>query len=482
VECHLLRSAGAMKRLLWIGVLLGACHYGLPNDDAHNDAHPDLGIAGGVDAAQSPEAGPTIEIGEPLATQVYRGALPVTLFAGSPNSPLVEVGIDVAGHAELVCENWPAVPRVQCGKTLSVWDLGLPDGAIPVRAWAKDGAGRVAWAEVTIQVHPYQRPRWEFMGMAAVNTPVVSDGLVLAPMEYLYALRPADGSLAWKFGPADADIFNRAKGVVAAGGRAFVVGYGRITALALPAGTVVWDIAAPAGQMSAPVLDQQGHVVVASSHSDLYAYDPATGALAWSFVVPGTTDHIPPIAPVLAPDGSLYERTPDRTLFHVTATGTQLGTALAITEPWVNGVFVDATSGGTIYVSGDHGVRAMSLDGVTRWTWASSGKVLDPARAGAGGRLFVAAQADRFAALDAATGAPLWEHPAAELIRGTPYQAPGGSVYAGILGTGFAYLLDSAGTVVDEYPYCENPDGFAAGPGGQIFCTRDVVITALATP
>ena len=372
-----------------------------------------------IDAAD----GPTVVIEEPTGAGELRGSIPIRLRVGSPAAPLAEVGVEVAGTRRILCTDWPPVPALLCGGELSVWELGLGAGEHALLAWATDGAGRTATAAVTLRVRPWLRPRWEFTGDAIVHPLALAGDLVLAPSDQLYALDAATGAERW-------------------------------------------SVPTPGVVTSAPVLDGAGHVVLATSHSDLYAYHP-DGALAWSLELPSAGDRAPAIVPVVAPDGTLYQQlVGQREAWHVSAAGARLD-VLPLPEAWTSALTVAA--GGTVLVAADDGLHAV-LPGGGDWFHATAGRVLEPARLDADGRIYFAAEGEAAFALEPG-GAVAWTLPFPELIKGTPFAA-GGLVYVGVLGTEFAHVVDRAGAPVEELPYCGQPDGFVADAAGRVFCTR----------
>jgi outer membrane protein assembly factor BamB len=457
--------------LLMIAGCIGGC-----SDDADLSGAPDAD----ADAAVPPETadGPSVRFEEPIATQEYRGLIPVQLHIDSPVAGLREAGVEIAGRRHVLCGDWPIVAGLTCGGGLGVWEEELAAGVHPLRAFATDEAGHTATAEMTVTVRPYTRPRWEFAAKLSIAPPVIAGDLVLAAGDKLYALDRDDGALRWTYDPDVGGPFDGMEGVVADSERAYAVtsrdGNELLLALDLATGSVLWEVSLPGVVYARPVFDGAGHIVVADSASDLLAYT-RDGALAWSLDLPNNGDHIPANQPVVAPDGTIFEIPASRDLLvHATPDGALLDT-IELADDWHSGVAIAAD--GTIYASDDDGLRVYGADGALLRLFATPGHVVEPVRFGSDHRVYLAAEFGGIFVLDT-DGALLWQIPMPDLIRGTPFEAPDGSIFIGALGRGLAYRYDASGSLLDELPFCDQPEGYTAA-GDLLICTRHTRIYAL---
>jgi outer membrane protein assembly factor BamB len=444
------------------------------------DASPPDGDIDADAAVPPPDAadGLAVSFDDPVEAQEYRGLIPVQIRIDSPLAALREAGVEIEGTRHVLCSDWPVVLGLRCGGGLGVWEEELAAGVHTLRAFATDVAGHTATAEMAVTVRPYVRPRWEFAAKLAIEPPVIAGDVVLAPADKLYALGRDDGALRWTYDPDLGGPFDSIRGVVADEARAYAVtsrdAAEVLVALDLATGAVAWEVTLPGVELARPVFDGEQHIVIADTASDLQAYT-RDGALAWSVDLAGNGDHIPAHQPVIGPDGTIFEMPPGAdALVHISAAGSVLET-IPLEHDWHSGFTI--ADDGAIYSADDDGLRVYAAGGGLLRFLPTPGHVVEPVRFGTDHRVYLAAELGGVFVLGA-DGSVLWDLPMPDLLRGTPFEAPDGTLFIGALGRDLAYRYTTAGAQLDEYPYCDQPDGFTAD-SDLVICTRHARIYAM---
>jgi len=430
-----------------------------------------------ADADAAP-AGLSVRFDDPVSTQEYRRVIPILLVVDSPDAGLRETGIEINGVRKVLCSDIPIVANLHCGGDVGVWESGLTAGPQVLRAFATDEAGHTATAEITVMVRPYIRPTWVFEAELGFEPPVITPDLVLAPADKLYALDRNVGRVRWSYDPDVGGPFDGVQGVVADDSHAYAVTARDreelLLSFDLRTGEIAWQVELPDVVYSRPVFDGDGHIVFANADGDLSAYT-RTGALAWQLDVDSRGSRIPAPQPVVGVDGTIYV-TPagyDR-IVHVDPAGGLLG---RFTTADVYHFALAVADDGRMVSSDDDGLRIYGRDGALARHVATAGLVPGPARFGTGGRIFFAAEHVGAFVLDA-DGAPVWNVPMPDLLRGTPFEAPNGSIFIGALGPDVTYQYDRDGHRLEEIPYCEEPEGYTAD-GNLVVCTRHARVYAI---
>ena len=259
------------------------------------------------------------------------------------------------------------------------------------------------------------KPKWEFTaGNAVYSTPDVSGDLVVfgSTDGNVYALKAANGKEAWRY--------STSRPIVAcpriADGKVYIgSSEGVFRALNLNSGKLVWEFDGLSGFMETRPLVYKDKVIAGAWDEHLYAFDAASGKLAWKWKGDRRGTLLSPAAcwPVAAHD-KVFVVAPDR---RMTA--------------------IDAKSGEQLWRTGDYGVResiALSQDqsriyarAMNNYFYAFSTTAPRPEKvweldahfgydinsamlAEKDGVLFYGTKNGRLFALDARTGALKWEH------------------------------------------------------------------------
>lgn len=200
-------------------------------------------------------------------------------------------------------------------------------------------------------------------GLSGSSWPGISvngDSIYLANMSHVYALRPSDGSMIWRF-PAEAT---------------------------------------QATFFAEPVL-ADGQLIVGDYKNILHSLNPATGAENWSFEAKGQW-----IASPLVMDGIIYAPNADQNLYVLDKTGNILWTFTADRALWSQPV----GNGDTIYLAAmDHNLYALDKDtGNRKWVTDLGGAVVYSPTLSPDGVIYVANLAREVIAIDSTDGEILW--------------------------------------------------------------------------
>ncbi|MBJ6765541.1 PQQ-binding-like beta-propeller repeat protein [Myxococcaceae bacterium JPH2] len=143
--------------------------------------------------------------------------------------------------------------------------------------------------------------KWKYAaGESLATVPVVADGLVLVVSESdtLFAVKADDGQWAWQYRrdpPSGFTIHGACRPLVHDETAYLGFSDGYLVALKTSDGSVTWEKSLAGGGTefldvdTTPVLDEAGHLYVASYKGGLYALDAETGDLVWNTAVEGIT-------------------------------------------------------------------------------------------------------------------------------------------------------------------------------------------------
>lgn len=219
-----------------------------------------------------------------------------------------------------------------------------------------------------------------------------------------------------------------------------------------------WTFNTPGGgdvRSSSAVVN--GILYVGSYTSRVYALNPNTGALLWSYLTGSSVASSPALA-----NGVVYVNSADENVYALDAqTGAKLwsyttGGGVYSSPAIVNGV---------VYVGSDDGdVYALDADtGTKLWSYETGGPIMYSSPAVADGVVYVGSSDSKVYALKARTGAKLWSYAAKDMVRSSPAVANGlvyvgsddGTLYALNAGTGAKVWSYVAGAV-DSSPAVAN--------------------------
>ncbi|QSQ26200.1 PQQ-binding-like beta-propeller repeat protein [Pyxidicoccus parkwayensis] len=143
--------------------------------------------------------------------------------------------------------------------------------------------------------------KWKYSaGESLATVPVVADGLVLvaSQSDTLFAVKAADGVWAWQYrrDPPPGFTIRGASTPLVHEGTAYV-GFsdGFVVALSLADGSATWEKALSGTGTefldvdTQPVINEAGHLFVASYKNGIYALEADTGDMLWNTAVGGVT-------------------------------------------------------------------------------------------------------------------------------------------------------------------------------------------------
>jgi outer membrane protein assembly factor BamB len=235
-------------------------------------------------------------------------------------------------------------------------------------------------------------------------------------------------------------------------------GNGRLAALSMKNGRIMWTHAVPPGTESSPVV-WNGDVYFGSQDGTVYALRAKTGHVVWTYHASGAVK----AGPTIGDNGRLYfgdyagrvyslnART-GRPAWVVGTSGTQLG--------FGSGTFYStpAVAFGRVYIGNtDNFMYSFSArTGQLAWRTGTGNYVYSsPAVAntpGLGPTVYVGSYDGRMYALDARSGAVRWSHSTGGAIDGSP-QIIGGDVFFSDLRTKATYAVDArTGRTVFTFP------------------------------
>jgi outer membrane protein assembly factor BamB len=242
--------------------------------------------------------------------------------------------------------------------------------------------------------------RWRFRAADSVKDAIaVAGDLVVAPSQdgVLHGIQLSDGSERWRFTPGTS-----VTAPFVEGGQVFVTdGRGIVHGLDLATGAERWHSSEVLDSATSPTAGD-GLVIIGTIGGELVALDTSSGARRWRVKVSAAAVHEPAFN-----DGTVYVTAGDGTIEAIRAVdGTQI---------WRINVGADPTgtpsvSGGIVYVgsrSSESGGRLRALDAATGATlWQTDEPWLSPSVSGG---MAVSGRDDgQIVALDARTGAERW--------------------------------------------------------------------------
>jgi outer membrane protein assembly factor BamB len=260
------------------------------------------------------------------------------------------------------------------------------------------GPGRTG----TSDAGPVGRPvfHWRFRAGDSVKDAIAIAGdLVVAPSQdgVLHGIQLSDGSERWRFAPGTS-----VTAPFVEGGQVFVTdGHGIVHGLDLATGAERWHSSEVFDSATSPTAGN-GLVIIGTGGGELVALETSTGARRWRVKVSAAAVHEPAFA-----DGTVYVTAGEGTIEAIRAVdGTQI---------WKINVGADPTgtpsvSGGIVYVgsrSSESGGRLRALDAATGATlWQADEPWLSPSVSG--GMVVSGRDDGQIVALDARSGAERW--------------------------------------------------------------------------
>lgn len=261
------------------------------------------------------------------------------------------------------------------------------------------------------EVHTVRKDNGHRLGMqrfgdAIEGTPVLAREQLIIPISWggkaLVAVTLRTGNVSWvrKGAPVEAGLLYTDDLVIAADIENMVRAFNAAD------GSVRWEfqIPGPGAVHAAPVLTEDGNVIVADDQGTVVALDSRTGRLAWS-VFTG----LPVYSPGASYEGMvLLSGTRGRLLSLSARDGTPRWT-YAVADSTIR-FSAPSVAQGRAYLAGSDGVvRAIRLgDGVCIWTFQTKSSFA-AAPLSTGGVVYVGGLDRKLYALDSATGTLLWE-------------------------------------------------------------------------
>lgn len=262
-------------------------------------------------------------------------------------------------------------------------------------------------------------------GLGVQSSPAVAGGFVYAGSwdGSLYAFNATDGSQGWNYTTGDGVISSP----VVAGGLVYTGSNdGTVYALDAETGEPAWEFITGGERVISSPAVAGGVVYIGSGSGDLYALDAVNGTVLWNYTTNGPVHSSPAIA-----GGVVYFGSDDGNIYALSASGGSL-----LWNSTTGGAVRSspAVADGVVYVGSDDG-RLYALDavnGTSLWSYEAGGEIY-ASPAVADGVIYCGSLGfwNNFFALDAATGALLWDYTFEEhSVYGSP-AVSGGIVYVG---------------------------------------------------
>jgi outer membrane protein assembly factor BamB len=254
---------------------------------------------------------------------------------------------------------------------------------------------------------------------------------------------------------------------------------GLLTRLDLATGNVLWEVPVSGGNRSAPTIISGVQVVFGTDalpNGWVYGYDLVTGGKLWGLSLDG------------APSATSFDGVD---ALHFATVGNHLGGGnqyvrldRAGIQNWKVGAPnqsrtcpVILRSGLLIYGGGSFNQSITAIrasDGGTVWSFNTGGEVYMEPSLGPGGRILATSRSERIFALNASTGAKLWEA-AVGAEPGTPICDAVGRVYVGARGGRVLAFNGSTGIKLWEMTHGETSDNsiLTLDNQGFIWCGGD---------
>jgi outer membrane protein assembly factor BamB len=211
-----------------------------------------------------------------------------------------------------------------------------------------------------------------------VHSPAIGfDGTIyISDQKYLYALNP-DGSQKWKSQVSESDCIPP---VIGHDGTIYVTAmYGNIVRAFRPDGNDKWSTSLVGRWSTSPSIGPDATVYVGSEDNNLYAIRPSDGNIEWKFITGGTVHNI-----FIAYDGTIYITASDHNLYAINRNGTLKWKLSDLWGQQWGAIGPD----GTLYVTYDNGLVAISRLGNIKWYYGSVSAVAYPPSVGQDGTIY----------------------------------------------------------------------------------------------
>jgi outer membrane protein assembly factor BamB len=308
-------------------------------------------------------------------------------------------------------------------------------------------------------------PIWSYTtGGSIYSSPAVADGRVFIgscdPGEF-YALNATTGALIWSY-QAGYSVFSDP---VVAGGKVYVGSDNELYAFNVITGTKTWsyDFGMGGAVESSPAV-ASGIVYVGSDNHNVYALNATNGAYIWNY----TTDTGFPVSssPAVA-SGMVYVGDDESKVYALNATTGALvwsyktGWSGPVIHPpfdwpvWSSpAVYDDKVFAG----SQDHNVYALNAStGALVWNY-TTGRAVASSPAVADGKVFVGSDDCKVYALNASTGALVWSYKTGDRVSSSP-AVVGGRVFVGSEdGKVYAFGLPTYDVTIKAHCITESAD------------------------
>lgn len=315
-------------------------------------------------------------------------------------------------------------------------------------------------------LHPPFRVGWRFGGNALIEFPPVIDGHVMYFIDdgaTAKAVNTKNGKQIWK---THLGTLSAASPAIAAHQKLIVVpilsdhgsspGGGRVAALSMKTGHVVWSRSIPSGTESSPLVS--GHsVYLGDQAGTVYGLNLKNGHVEWTFQASGAVKGGPALSGGLLYFGDYAGRAyairalNGHRVWSTSTSGSQFGFGSG------NFYSTPAVAFGRVYMGNTDGFMYSFAagNGALAWSHSTGAYVYaSPSVAdvpGAGPTVYEGSYNGEFYAFNARSGAVRWAHPSGGRISGSS-TIVNGVVYYSVLGTRHTIGLNAANGHV-EYSY-----------------------------
>jgi outer membrane protein assembly factor BamB len=270
-------------------------------------------------------------------------------------------------------------------------------------------------------IHAFSQPLGSSLAIGADGTLFIGTW-----DDKLYALNPADGSVAWTYSAYNSiDISSPA---VAASGTVYVGSLDTYLHAVNPAdGSLIWKCKTGGAIQNCPAIGDDGTIYFGSEDKNIYAVNPVDGSVKWKTAV---GDIVEASSPAIGPDGTIYVGCWDYNLYALNPGDG----SVKWTYPTSGQIDGSPAVGpdGTVYVgSWDHNVYAINPDGTLKWKFPTGDVVESSPAVGADGTVYVGSYDYYLYALKPADGAVLWSFKQTSMpqIRTSPAISSDGTTY-----------------------------------------------------
>lgn len=395
-----------------------------------------------------------------MKSRMTRCGCLLTLFAAAILTPSVQAQSNppCAARSGTAFVNWPQLHGDPCHTGYNPNEFLLSTGTVAnlTVAWAyatlSDSSPAVLNGVAYVGSYDHNvyaldtatgAPRWKYTtGGVVTSSPAVLNGVVYVGSydHNLYALDAATGAPLWNY-TTGAEIGSSP--AVANGVVYIPSGVGYLYALDAGTGALIWEN--HQGDATPTVAD--GMVYVSSGSSGLNALDAGTGTLLWTYTTEANV-----IGAAAVANGVVYFGSYDGNLYAVTAA---TGTLLWQYATGTAGTSSPAVANGVVYFDSENlccqskhsqaqtGVYALdAVTGALLWQYATSDWFFSSPVV-ANGVVYAASTSSNsnFYAIDAATGAVLWTHSTGGDLSSSPAVVNGMVLVAGGDGQVWAFHL-----------------------------------------